>query len=691
MVSLTGLGLSYYSYGPSMLCVLVPSIASALFRSTFESKCTHLLTNKRQFAYFLLNSFIPTAFALCWHAFDWKVILVASTILTIAAKYFSDKALPSSPNKSARKSSKRHEKVKEQQLDIVDFTRSNSLIPRISYPLLAQAKSMPAETLFKSLIPGDYQVTIEGNVISINEKKIENEFKFWVRKLPEHDLNLQDIDQLQKRIRYRDLDVNQRKGIRKSIYQSLFPLIHEKSINLSFMTGYNGEAVSLRQENSQLVVRFESNRPFEILINENGTTCFKYYANKEHHLKSVNTATQEVVYEYPPPQHLSQNPPIKLGTTAQGGSWEVSVVSESVCYFSMEGDENNQPIIKLFHNARYENDKLLIPEASDRHLSPERLALKTESKKIIDYALHKSRSCLELLNFKMDEVVAFLETGSKGQAEKAFQGCYTALSSFQEGINSLTESTASTSLVNHNDNIEKSSYRLGPMWSPVAASEDSSFTWHMTTDRKTDEISLRFEKSFFRGMMGGKGEREITITKGRAPNLLTIEIFKSNENDLQHGDSISKYSIENLEGLNIYVTPLGRETNESCLPFILGMSFYQKNTKQIQLPEQIQTDMGFIMKVLSTLRDIQSSPDTLILDKSRHLICDLQGNPVPTERIKQLSNYSQEGSGHPLVRYEPTGYQEGRQLRWGTYAVSNSPTTALLANHPNRTLEAASS
>lgn len=678
MASLTALGLSYYSYGPSMLSVLAPSIASALFRSTFESKCTHLNTNKRQFVYFLLNSFIPTTFALCWHAFDWKVILIASTVLTIAAKYFSDKALPSSSNNSARKSSKRRENIKEQPLAIVDFTGSNSLIPRISDSLLAQAKGMPAETLLKSLIPGDYQVTTEGNAISISDKKIENEFKFWVKKLPEHDLNQQGIDQLQKRVRYRDLDVTQRKEIRKSIYQSLFPLIHKKSISLSFMTGYSGEAVSLRQENSQLVVRFESYRPFELLIDKNGTICFKYYANKEHHLKSVHTATQKVVYECSPPHHLSQESPIELATISGGDSWEVSVVSESVCYFSMEGDEDNQPIIKLFHDARYEDGKLLIPKASERHLSPEK-TLETESTNLIDYALHKSRSCLELLNFKMDDVVAFLENGSKGQAEKAFQGCYAALSFFQNGINSLTESTASTSLVNRDENIEKSSYQLGPMWSPVAASEDSSFIWHMTTDRKTDEISLRFEKSFFRGMMGGKGEREITITKGKAPNLLTIEIFKSNTNDLEHDDSISEYSIEDKGEQGIFVTPLERKTNESCLPFILGMSFYQKNTKQIQLPEQIQTDMGFIMKVLSTLRDIQSSPDTLILDKSRQLICDLQGNPVPTERIKQFSNYSQKGSGHPLVQYNPDR-NEGRRTLWGIHTVSNSPTTALLAN-----------
>ncbi len=654
MVSLTGLGASHYSYGPSMLFALVPSVVSALFRSTFESKCAHLTTNKRQFAYFLLSSFIPTVFALRWHALAWKASLAVSAVLTIAAKYFSDQA------RSVENSSKKHENINKQPLDIgenthsnslastasnppptqakleninkqpldigenthsnslaptasnppptqaklenieeppldiVKFTHSNSLTPTTSNLLLAQAESLPVETLLKALIPGNYQVTIKGDVISISEKKIENEFKFWANKALEQDLTQRDVDKLRGRVRYRDLDDNQRNEIRKSLYQSLFPLINETPINLPFMTGYSGEAVTLKRENSQLVINFLKNNSFsnehcKILISENGNTCFNHY-NHNYLVNSVNTQTQEV----------------KSDNTVK--------------------------------------------------------------------ALNKKRAYLELLNFKLDEVVAFLKNGNAGQAKKAFQGCCDVLSSFQKELNQLTENPTSTSLVKLEETIEKSSYSRGPMWSPVAASEDSFFTWHITTDKKTDEVSFRLEKySGGRGMMGGIAEREVTVTKGKASNLLTIEIFKSKTNDLEHHDSNSKYSIEDKGEKGIFVTPLGREVNESCLPFILGMSFYQKNVEKIQLPEQIQTDMGFITKVLSTLNDIQSSPDTLIFDENHSFICDLRGDPVPTERIKQLSNYRQEGVGHPLVSYHDRRI-EGRRVHWNGITVLNSPT-----------------
>ena len=671
MVSLTGLGASHYSYGPSMLFALVPSVVSALFRSTFESKCTHLTTNKRQFAYFLLSSFIPTVVGLRCLDLGWKASLAVSAVLTLAAKYFSDKASPSSFNKSAGRPPRKSEKSKEQKLDLMNFTSNDSLVPRVSNLLLAQTKRLPVETLLKSLIPGDYQVTIKGDVVSINEKKIENEFKFWANKPLEQDLNQQDVDKLLGHIRYRDLDGNQQKEIRKSIYQSLFPLIEKKPINLSFMTGYSGEAVTLKQEDSQLVISLgnEKRLEIEILINKNGNICFKYYENKYHYLKCVNTETQEVVYNYAPPEHLKEISPLSFHTGS--GSEEIFYVSESLCYFSME-DEDEQTI-KTFHGARYENGTLLIPRIKNPHKSPES-ELETHRETIVKYALNKSRSCLELLNFKLDEVVAFLENGNEGQAKKTFQGCCEALSSFQKGLNQLTENATSTAIITPDETIEKSSYNLGPMWSPVAASEDSSFTWHITTDHKTDEVSLRLEKGSVRGMMGGTAQREVTVTKGKDPNFLTIEIFKSNTNDLEHDDSNSKYSIEDKGEAGIFVNPLGRATNELCLPFILGMSFYQMNREQIQLPEQIQTDMGFIMKVLSTLKDIQSSPDTFILDKSRNLICDLQGNPWPTERIKQLSNYGQEGLGHSLVYYS-NDFNEGYRMRWGTNPVLNSPTT----------------
>ncbi len=538
---------------------------------------------------------------------------------------------------------------------------------------LKSLKSLPVEILLKALIPGNYQVTIKGDVISINEKKIENEFKFWANKPLEQDLNQQDVDKLQRHIRYRDLDGNQQKEIRKSIYQSLFPLIEKKPINLSFMTGYSGEAVTLKQEDSQLIISLGNEKHLEILINENGNICFKYYEEKHHRLKSVNTKTQKVEYDLPPPKHLKHISPLDFKVGTVEGSWKGLYVSERVCYFSME-DEDEQTI-KTFDGAQYENGTLLIPKAENYHESPQLLKLKTHRETIVKYALNKSRSCLEFLNFKLDEVVAFLKNGNEGQAKKAFQGCCDALSSFQKGLNQLTENAASTAIATPDETIEKSSRSLGPMWSPVAASEDSFFTWHITTDKKTDEVSLRLEKgSAGRGMMGGTAQREVTVTKGKDPNLLTIEISKSNTNDLQHYDSNSKYSIEDKGEKGIFVTPLGREANESCLPFILGMSFYQKNVEKIQLPEQIQTDMGFIMKVLSTLKDIQSSPDTLILDKSRNLICDLQGNPVPTKRIKQLSTYRQEGLGHPLVSYHDQRI-DGPRAYWDGNAVLNSPTT----------------
>ena len=537
------------------------------------------------------------------------------------------------------------------------FVSQNNL----NSPLRAQANSLSEEDLLKSLIPGNYSVTIKGESVAIDDPNIQNAFKNWLGISPENEITLDDIKKLQTYIRFQDLGQDQMKDIRQSMYASLYPLLKEEPINLSFMTGFNGEEITLRQENSQLVMSScnFNKEGFSLSISKDGDICYKFYADKSHYFLSVNLETSEIQYQEEPPEHLKTAPVNTWHQENSLGKYQVSCINEQVCYFSMNNE--NETTIETFHGAEYEDRDLNIPQSCESSISPKKskCAHKGQEKLIVQTAVNQSRSYVEFLHFKLDQIIGFLNNdNNQAQLRTAFQGCQSILNSFEQSINQLTEKDP---LAISKNEVEKTSYSLGNMWNPVVASEDSSFTWRVINEQKTQKTSISLQKeSDGRGKCGGTASRTIMLSKTKDPNILKVKISKSDRNDTDSYTSSSKYSIEDRGNQGFLITPIGIKNESMCTPLFFGMDYFSKNSENIQTSQQMQDDIKFILRAFFTISDIQSSPDTIILDKKSSLIRNFQGNPVPAERLKHISmKYSQGGHSTSVVHLNSSN-----ELEW---------------------------
>lgn len=251
-----------------------------------------------------------------------------------------------------------------------------------------------------------------------------------------------------------------------------------------------------------------------------------------------------------------------------------------------------------------------------------------------EYAL----ALLELLLFKYDEIIACLKGETTQRAKVIFDRCWTLLNQCHLNVNGKEKAAIA------HQSKGRCSVQIGPLWSPIAASEDSTFIWTITK-LDSGQTTLSFQKNASgRGLMGGNAQRTITLKTTGEFNQVEIEVKKEHANDLEDSSSISTYLLKK-EKDGIHVCPKGKETNF----FLLGFES-QKASSEVQLQEEIKEDADFILKTLTTIADIACSPDTMMVDQNSQLI-NLEGRPVPLDRLKFFSYLGQGIDGHPAFNY----------------------------------------
>ena len=560
----------------------------------------HLTTKQREYTYFLTTAFLPTVMALRWHQVAWKVNLPASFVLTLIGKHLSDRWItPSTPPKSTDKKKTHHQRTHLSEARLVPFRPHDTLAVPTPSSIL-QASSSTVEELLQLVLPGESSVTTspEGNV-TLSDKRIERDVKSWLGKREEEMLTSEDIASLQIYVRYRSYPPEQRTAFRKELFKALAPSLEGKGeTTIPWMTGYSGESLSLIYgEGDSIIIKGNSWRPWNLSINQQGQCKYEdYYIT----IENENHATL---------RPAQKNNKILTNYRGLKGEWV------------HEFDEEDSWKAQL-----------------------------TTTKEL----LNTGPAHLELLFFKLDQVVAFLQGEPARQADQVFTTCYELLNALASEAErqALTPHREREALVPAKDGpSDQTSFILGPIWSPVATSEDSTFNW-IVTRSSTGQTTLQLQKqSTGRGMMGGTAERTVTL-KTLGPNKLELEIYKAGANDLESYASSSVYVLERIREGVVQITPQKKETLSHCIPFILGMRQHHKERSSLQSMPEMEADADFILKVLTTIADIKMSPDTMLIDSSENRLVNLMGHSVPTDRMKLLSSQRQGGLGHPAVYYD---------------------------------------
>ncbi|MCB1071976.1 MAG: hypothetical protein KDK96_02625 [Chlamydiia bacterium] len=572
---------------------LAPTAASILLRPQFQS---HLTNKKREFTYFLITAFIPTVMALRWHRVAWKITLPASALLSIASKPLSDRWMSqSTPPESPKKPT--HTETPRPEVFLVPFKTHHALAIPTPSPHFERLPASTVEDVLQLVLPGDYTTTVspEGTV-TLSDPRIEKDVKAWVGKREDESLTSEDVASLQIYIRYRSLLPEQRTVLRQRLFSALAPLLEGKGeVTIPWMTGYSGESLSLFEgEDGAIILKGLSWHAWSLAIYEDGRCKYEddYIIIENEDRSTLRPAKENYCL-------LTDQPGLK-------GEW--------VFELKQTGEVKHQLTTTKEH-------------------------------------LNNGPAHLELLFFKIDQIQAFLKGEPTRQAEQVFQNCC-------ELLGTLASEAESQAVVPHQQQtamvpveelpVDTTSFILGPIWSPVANSEDSTFNWIVTRSSSGQTTLQLQKKSAGRGMMGGTAERTVTL-KTLETNKLELEIYKAGANDLEAYASSSVYHLERtLEGVR--VTPQGRERMAHCIPFILGMREFHEERSSLQSMPEMQADADFMLKVLTTIADIKMSPDTMLVNPENRLV-NLQGHSIPTDRVKLLSSQEQGAVGRPAIYY----------------------------------------
>ncbi|WP_420420748.1 hypothetical protein [Simkania sp.] len=443
--------------------------------------------------------------------------------------------------------------------------------------------------LLHHVFPGDYQVTeVEGRV-QIDDNDVESCVKIWLGKNDEDHLTSEDIAPLKAYLRYRVFDGVQKKQIRQEIYRSLNPLLEG-----------NDEEVTL--------------------------PCMTGYSGEEMRLGRENGW-------------------IVLKGIRGWGDWQIKIDADGNCeyrdgYVIIKNEERSQlTLVNPNHSIRKDASGFK-GEWIFRADGPQLTRLKRH--------LQIGPAHLELLVFKLTQIQTFLDQGMASQIQSYYASCCNLL----VGLHQKIEGEKGLQLVSRDATTGETRWVLGPLWNPVVASEDSYFNW-LITKSSSGALSLSLEKkSTGRGMMGGTAKRTVTLSSGETSKQLKVEVTKSGANDTSSYESSSVYLLEQLPDQHIRVQPLGKDSADRFDGLFLGIPGHNEVNSGLQTHEEINKDMDFIMKVLATIADIQSSPDTMLIDEEKKEIRTLSGHLVPLERLKLLYSLRQGNYGHPYIWYD---------------------------------------
>ncbi|MCP5505590.1 MAG: hypothetical protein H7A38_01750 [Chlamydiales bacterium] len=586
---------NFSNYAFQGITAATPALISVALRPRF---CGAHPTEARIWTYFALGTFLPTLGLLHWHGYARKTSVMGALVFSALAKTLSDPKISRRPpplGGTPPPKSVTNPPLGATPTTIVSL--SHKQIPQlpITPALFSQGVHLNAEDLAKALIPGGYTVQEDGGVLTISDPHIAKAFKTWVGKEGEDEnLTLKDLNSLKVHLRYRDLPPERRMEIRKALYTSFSPHLTEKPTNIPFLTGYAGQPISVYFEEGALTFDLTFHGHKHLLrIRSDGTVSFEIYTDE----KDCQLA-------------------LRYDHEGLAPAYILDGVTDCDRFF--------------WHN--------------NGQISPDQLGSKRS-------LIHFGPAHLELILFKQREIEAFLRTKDSFPATQVFEGCYELLASFQR---KLPKESSTSSALAETTPQGRTSFQFGPLWSPVANSEDSYFVWTITRE-ENNVVTLELEKQTAgRGHVGGVSERRVILKKGAEEGVLTVDIVISGHNDLDAYSSTSSYRLEKT-GKGLTATPLGKDSSSEHLPLFVGMTtcFYQDNHTQV--PQELKEDMAFLVRVFSTLTDIKKSPDTVVVDRENKTLRTLGGAPLPTERIRQLTQYQQGWIGGSYIACDRNG------------------------------------
>lgn len=299
--------------------------------------------------------------------------------------------------------------------------------------------------------------------------------------------------------------------------------------------------------------------------------------------------------------------------------------------------ENGTTIQLNDSNARFGKKDVLIKGEVDaiEFLNPNKTVQYT--KLVQDFVDHDN-GLMELLIFKQEQIVTSFEEKEWNVRLKSLQD--NILSLFTQIRNSTNSPPSSTALAAPFAFPIFKSNSLGPIWSPVAASQDSTFKWTIERDDQ-ENIYLIFEKySNNRGKMQGTSSRTMRFQQNAKGELL-VDFLKTHTYDIGKSFSEVSYQLQFKDNHLLFI-PLNDQSQSFCC---WGGDIFKSAANNLPASDRMKADFELIISSLITVSDIIRSPESLIFDPEKNQAAVLfTGNRISQEQADQLLAFSQ-GNG----------------------------------------------
>lgn len=387
-----------------------------------------------------------------------------------------------------------------------------------------------------------------------------------------------------QKTRYRAREKKTQIQARKDFYQALKPLIEnfDHPIMIPCLKDYEGKSPQFQFKEGVLVINtiFWGSRSNSIEIFENGDYNF-----------NVNNLQ----------------------------------ITDNTTSFSIR---NGEEIFLKDNNARFSKDQNNVETIEFiNHLGN----VQSTHKKQVH--LDQANALMEFLIFKQNHITSSLNNDAWNQQLATLQR--NILSIFEQIRNSNSPNLSTQAITTPSFFPLSEAITLGPIWSPVATSQDSLFYWTVRRDDQ-DKIDLVFEKkSRGRGHMSGSSSRKIIFQQSAEKKLL-VHLQKADSNDIQNSSSHNSYELK-FSGAGLHFVPL-QSKSESFYCF--GGDVFKNETDQLP-PDQMKADFELIIGSLISIGDIIQSPDSVILDTETGQATLLTGDPIPDNQLEQLKSLQQ--------------------------------------------------
>lgn len=415
--------------------------------------------------------------------------------------------------------------------------------------------------------------------------------------------NLSTLPNPEAYVTYRGLSDDRRQQCRQHLYETLFPLIKDKEISLSCISGYQGESLFVSVDvDKKLIFRgvLPTEQQYTISVNSTGYTEYQL-DDKWFNLNIKLLNETELTFD-------TDNFEIKHNT--RGGE-----------AFYKKGDSGQ-----------------LCSVEKQYHIAP---------------------AMIELITMKLNQIEVFLKSGSHGVAEQVFQSCQSIFNQ----IGNLTLSKPATGSTLALNSIEEEVLELGPMVSPMN-SQDSTFTWKIAKTK--EDTSLSFEKKAQGRGFHQSSQRNLILTKSHtSQNTLKVTIIKGDSSDVHDSETKTVYTLKMKNG-TLLVLPEEKIVS-ACynFPFMIidketntleGIDPYMIDSSAEPTALEIKQDIEWVIKSLTTVGDIFQSPHTLILpENDEDPVYNLQGQDMPKECLRQRVVFDQGIDGYNALAWNVSG------------------------------------